>query len=162
MNSLKFKQSHYYSDVRLALGYAAVIISGVLFYADWKLGWDATKAYTLPAVLAYFVLNGAFTYWLFWVEKGKIYIGEKDGTKACDSPSLVCEEKLTETDCHIIILRQARAHLQARGPLHHLEYAMEDPRDFLAFHEMVLGGWIPCPKTASTMARDEHSDCWQS
>ncbi|KAF1817606.1 hypothetical protein P152DRAFT_24646 [Eremomyces bilateralis CBS 781.70] len=81
LNSLKFRQLHYLTDVRLALGYAAVIIGGALFYFDWTLGWDATKAYTLPAVIAYFLLNGAFSYWLWFVEKGVIYVGEKQGTK---------------------------------------------------------------------------------
>ena len=65
--------------MRLALGYAAVTIAGCLFYADWKLGWDATKAYTLWAVLAYFAINSALTAWIWGVEKGKVYIGEKDG-----------------------------------------------------------------------------------
>jgi hypothetical protein len=81
LNSIQFVQSHYQTNVRLALGYSAVIIAGVLFYFDWKFGWDATKAYTLPAVVAYCILNGGFTYWMFVVEKGTIYTGEKDGVK---------------------------------------------------------------------------------
>ncbi|KAF2009848.1 SPC25-domain-containing protein [Aaosphaeria arxii CBS 175.79] len=76
LHSLKFRQIHTQTDVRLALGYVAVIIAGVLFYFDWTLGWDATKPYTAPAVAAYFILNGAFTYWLWFVEKGAVYEGE--------------------------------------------------------------------------------------
>jgi hypothetical protein len=87
LNSLSFTQSHYYTDIRLALGYTAVAIAGVLFYVDWKLGWDVTKPYTLPAVLIYMVLNGAFTYWLWWVEGDKVYVGEKNGKKV-SKPSL--------------------------------------------------------------------------
>jgi hypothetical protein len=81
LNSLSFTQSHYLTDVRLALGYTAVVIAGVLFYVDWKLGWDVTRPYTLPAVVAYMILNGAFTYWLWWVEGSTIYVGERKGTK---------------------------------------------------------------------------------
>ncbi|KAL1651179.1 hypothetical protein SLS58_000517 [Diplodia intermedia] len=81
LNSLKFRQSHSLTDVRLALGYTAVIIAGALFYFDYKFGWDATKAYTGPAVVAYFVLNSAFMYWMYFVEKGTVYSGEKDGIK---------------------------------------------------------------------------------
>ena len=58
-----------------------MIIAGVLFYFDWTLGWDKTKAYTLPAVVIYFILNTAFTYWIWFVEKGAIFVGERQGTK---------------------------------------------------------------------------------
>lgn len=61
------------------MGYSAVIIAGVLFYADYKLGWDDTKAYTAPACLAYFVLNGILTYWIWAVEAGTIFVGVREG-----------------------------------------------------------------------------------
>lgn len=80
LNSLKFTQSHLLTDVRLALGYTAVTIAGILFYADWKLGWDATKAATFWAVIAYFTINSVLTVWIWLVEKGKVYTGELNGT----------------------------------------------------------------------------------
>ncbi|KAF5844207.1 hypothetical protein GGP41_004958 [Bipolaris sorokiniana] len=76
LNSLKFKQIHTSTDIRLVLGYTAVTIAGALFYYDWKFGWEASKPFTLPAVVAYFVLNSIFTYWLWFVEKGLVYEGE--------------------------------------------------------------------------------------
>lgn len=83
LTSLKFVQDHTNTDIRLAVGYVAVIIGGALFYADWKLGWDATKPYTLPAVVVYFILNGIFTYWLWYVERGAVFVGSRDGVKVC-------------------------------------------------------------------------------
>ncbi|KAL8849897.1 MAG: hypothetical protein Q9221_005163 [Calogaya cf. arnoldii] len=80
LTSLKFQQSHFIADVRLALGYSAVVIAGITFYADYKLGWDATKYWTFWAVIAYFILNGALTYWIWGVEKGKIFTGEINDT----------------------------------------------------------------------------------
>ncbi|KIW77505.1 hypothetical protein Z517_09951 [Fonsecaea pedrosoi CBS 271.37] len=74
-----FKQEHYMTNVKLALGYTAVLIAGVLFYADWKLGWDATKAYTGPACVAYFVLNSALTFWIWAVEAGTVFAGVREG-----------------------------------------------------------------------------------
>ncbi|EXJ77966.1 hypothetical protein A1O3_09125 [Capronia epimyces CBS 606.96] len=74
-----FQQQHSTTNVRLALGYTAVIIAGVLFYADYKLGWNATKAYTGPACLAYFALNGALTYWIWAVEAGVVFVGTREG-----------------------------------------------------------------------------------
>jgi hypothetical protein len=91
LHSLKFKQIHTQTDVRLALGYSAVVIAGVLFYFDWKLGWEATKPYTAPAVIAYFLLNGAFSYWLWFVEKGVVYEGEgKTGKVRSSIPPAAC------------------------------------------------------------------------
>jgi hypothetical protein len=75
LTSLKFKQSHTQTDIRLFLGYSAVAIAGTLFYFDWKQGWDATKAYTAPAVIAYFIINGIFSYWIWAVEKGVVFAG---------------------------------------------------------------------------------------
>lgn len=87
LTSLKFVEDNTYTDVRLALGYTAVAIAGGLFYADYKLGWDVTKPYTLPAVILYFLLNGAFTYWIWFVEKGAVFVGKRDGVKVRYIPS---------------------------------------------------------------------------
>ena len=81
LNSLKFKQSHTLTDVRLALGYTAVVIAAVTFYFDYRLGWDKTKSWTLWAVVIYFILNSALTFWIWGVEKGKIFVGEKNGAQ---------------------------------------------------------------------------------
>ena len=54
-------------------------ISGVIFYLDYTQGWDATKELTLYAVVAYFLLNSALTYWIWGVEAGCIFAGSKDG-----------------------------------------------------------------------------------
>ncbi|KZF23807.1 putative signal peptidase complex component [Xylona heveae TC161] len=81
LNSLKFKQSHYLSDVRLALGYSAVAIAGGTFYFDYTLGFEKTKGYTLWAVILYFILNSVFTYWIWAVERGTVYVGEWRGTQ---------------------------------------------------------------------------------
>lgn len=75
LNSLKFKQSHVLSDVRLALGYSALVVAGATFAWDYKLGWDSTKYYTAAAVAIYMVLNSALTYWMWFVENGNIYVG---------------------------------------------------------------------------------------
>jgi len=76
LTSLKFKQSHFLTDVRLTLGYSAVIIAAATFAADYRLGWDATKYWTFWAVLVYFTLNGALTFWIWGVEKGRVFTGD--------------------------------------------------------------------------------------
>lgn len=100
LNSLKFRQSHKLTDVRLALGYTAVIIAGALFYFDYKFGWDASKPFTAPAVVAYFLLNSAFMYWMYFVEKGLVYSGEKDGLKVRNPQATPWSHVQTHLDHH--------------------------------------------------------------
>jgi hypothetical protein len=53
-----------------------------LFYYDWTQGWESSKPYTAPAVVIYFILNAAFTYWIWGIEKGTIFVGyAKSGEK---------------------------------------------------------------------------------
>lgn len=88
LTSIGFAQSHYLTDIRLALGYVAVLIGAGTFVADYKLGWDATKDWTAVAVVVYFALNGAFTYWIWAVERGMVFEGERKGGKVCRRISL--------------------------------------------------------------------------
>ena len=81
LRGLKFKQDNSKLDFRLAVGYVAVVIAAATFAADYKLGWDATKNWTAVAVAAYAILNGVFTYWMYFVEKGLVFEGTKDGKK---------------------------------------------------------------------------------
>jgi signal peptidase complex subunit 2 len=82
MKSLGFEQSNIYTDVRLALGFAACTIAGVTFYYDYTVSnFEKTKEFTLYAVIAYFVLNTILTWWVWGVEGGKVFIGERNGVK---------------------------------------------------------------------------------
>lgn len=74
-----FTQSHLASTIRLALGYTAVLIAGSLFYLDYKFGWEVTKPYTLPACVAYFVLNGLLTLWVYVYEGSLVFKGTRQG-----------------------------------------------------------------------------------
>ena len=53
----------------------AFAISAATFYWDYKLGFESTKYYTAAAVAVYACLNGALTFWIWGVEKGKVYVG---------------------------------------------------------------------------------------
>ncbi|UKZ81345.1 hypothetical protein TrVFT333_009117 [Trichoderma virens FT-333] len=75
LNSLKFKQTHFLSDVRLGVGYSAFLIAAACFAWDYKLGFEDTKLYTAVAVAVYTVLNGLLTFWMMFVEKGVVYQG---------------------------------------------------------------------------------------
>jgi hypothetical protein len=75
LNSLKFRQSHTLTDVRLALGYTAFGIAAACFFWDYKLGFESTKYYTAAAVTLYTLINGALTLWIMFREKGVVYEG---------------------------------------------------------------------------------------
>ena len=74
-----FTPSHTHSTIRLSLGYTAVLIAFALFTTDYKFGWEATKPYTLPACVAYFLLNGLLTAYVFFVERGTVFSGSRAG-----------------------------------------------------------------------------------
>ena len=71
------------TDIRLGLGYAAVVIAAATFSLDYKLGWDKTKDFTLWAVIVYFILNSTLTLWIWAAEKGKIYSGSRGDELVC-------------------------------------------------------------------------------
>lgn len=77
--NLRFTPSHFLTYVRLAFGYSAVVIAAYIFYLDYILKKDFadTKQLTLYAVIAYFILNGALTGWIWFVEKGIVFTGER-------------------------------------------------------------------------------------
>ncbi|KAA8901439.1 signal peptidase complex subunit 2 [Sphaerosporella brunnea] len=102
MKTLGFKQSNTLTDIRLAIGFTACAIAAATFYYDYTLGWEKTKVYTLYAVIAYFTLNTLLTWWMWWVEGNKVYIGEREGVKVVleshtDKFSPVYELKVTQT-----------------------------------------------------------------
>jgi hypothetical protein len=55
-----------------------VIIAGVTFYLDRQLGWEATEAaWVKAAVVAYFTLNSILTFWIWAVDAGEVFKGER-------------------------------------------------------------------------------------
>jgi signal peptidase complex subunit 2 len=90
LNSIRFTQSHFKTDVRLALGYAAFAVSALCFLWDYKLGFDSTKYYTAAAVVVYMALNGALTLWQSKVEEGTVYQGSTPSGDEVSCLSCLC------------------------------------------------------------------------
>jgi signal peptidase complex subunit 2 len=54
----------------------------VTFVLDYKFGFESQKTFTTFAVFVYFALNTILTYWIWGVERGKVYEGTApNGTK---------------------------------------------------------------------------------
>ncbi|KAJ6134538.1 hypothetical protein N7523_000860 [Penicillium sp. IBT 18751x] len=86
-----FTIDHTKSNIRFLLGYSAVAIAGFTFYADRKLGWEATTSpWIIAAVVSYFILNSALTFWIWAVEAGEVFSGKrKTGETISISSSVV-------------------------------------------------------------------------
>lgn len=66
------------SNIRFLLGYSAVAIAAFTFYADRKLGWESTTSpWVITAVVSYFILNSALTFWIWAVEAGEVFYGKR-------------------------------------------------------------------------------------
>jgi hypothetical protein len=114
LNSLKFRQSHTLTDVRLALGYTAFGIAAACFLWDYKLGFESTKYYTAAAVTLYTLINGVLTLWIMFREKGVVYEGTSpSGEKVRRSYSHLLYSLLTPLlDLHQQLYKEERPHLQ--------------------------------------------------
>ncbi|KAI5304764.1 hypothetical protein KEM56_005973 [Ascosphaera pollenicola] len=74
--SSRFTQDHTKINVRLLLGYTAVLIGAVSFWADRKYEFNTTYPYIAVAVCVYFTLNAALTGWIWLVERGCVFEGK--------------------------------------------------------------------------------------
>jgi len=79
MNNKGYRQSNYFLDMRLALGYFAVFIASITAGYDYLVGFQAAKPYTWVGVPAYFLFDGGMMLWTWLVERNVVYVGEKDG-----------------------------------------------------------------------------------
>lgn len=166
LNSLKFRQSHWYTDVKLFLGYTAVVIAAAAFALDYKWGFEATKKSTTLAVIAYFILNGAFTYWIWYVEKNLIYIGAWKGRKVSllYFEPVVGSHLLTKSDHHLLASRQVQpdiSSIRLLPPLISQHHSSRRQRNCRSLHAMVHRRRLLRCCSLSTMARLKHRHDWR-
>lgn len=77
MKSLDYRQSHLFSNVRLLLGYTAVIACAAAAYYEYKVGFKQAKSISMLGVGSYFLLNAALYLWGYYIEQDIVYIGTK-------------------------------------------------------------------------------------
>ncbi|KAH0545053.1 hypothetical protein FGG08_000824 [Glutinoglossum americanum] len=131
--SLKFKQSHRLTDVRLALSFAAFATAAVTFVLDYKFGFEAQKTFTTVAVCVYFFLNTALTYWIWGVERGKVYEGTApNGTKVHISPHSGAWKFVLTKLCQLSLASYTEKH----SPIYRLRVHTQKPgsSDVYTFH----------------------------
>ena len=77
MKSINYVQSHTLTDIRLILGYAAVLAVAAAAYYEYKVGFQQAKAWSMLSVGIYFLLNGGLYIWTTYIESDTIYVGKK-------------------------------------------------------------------------------------
>jgi signal peptidase complex subunit 2 len=78
MESLGFEQSHTLSNVRLAIGYTAVLACAAAAIYEHKVGFKEAKGLSTLAVGTYLLLNIALYCWGYFIEGQTMYVGRKD------------------------------------------------------------------------------------
>jgi hypothetical protein len=61
--------------VRLALGYASVLVAAFVALYDKHYGFSAAYNITAVCLVIYTILSGAYFYWVRFVERGVVYTG---------------------------------------------------------------------------------------
>ncbi|KAF8306711.1 hypothetical protein DL93DRAFT_2065327 [Clavulina sp. PMI_390] len=73
----QFRTRHRHTDVRLALGWASVIVAGATGYYGWKRDFDEAKPLVTVGVVLYFLLTTIQTLYAYYVEGKTIFVGKR-------------------------------------------------------------------------------------
>jgi signal peptidase complex subunit 2 len=71
-------QTHTLADIRLALGYAAVLSCAATAYYEYKVGFNEAKSWSMLGVGMYIILNIALYLWGYFIEGDIVYVGKKN------------------------------------------------------------------------------------
>jgi signal peptidase complex subunit 2 len=80
MKSLDYVQIHTLSDIRLTLGYTAVLAVAAAAYYEYKVGFKDAKLWSTLSVGIYFLLNAGLYFWTNYIEDDIVYVGKKANT----------------------------------------------------------------------------------
>lgn len=92
LESAGYTPSHHLVDVRLAIGYSSILVAAVTAYIDYTKGFFQGKTFISIGVAFYVILNLAYTYWIWAIEKGVEFYG----TKSNGSTIAISTKKGTE------------------------------------------------------------------
>ncbi|KAH8110049.1 microsomal signal peptidase 25 kDa subunit-domain-containing protein [Phellopilus nigrolimitatus] len=72
-----FQENHQHTDVKLALGWASVLVAGGTALYGWKAEFEVAKPLVWAGVILYVILTAASTLYSFFVEKNTVYVGRR-------------------------------------------------------------------------------------
>ncbi|KAJ9105889.1 hypothetical protein QFC20_004224 [Naganishia adeliensis] len=77
MKDYQFTEIHTHTDIKLALGWLAVLVAAGTAGYSYKVGFEETKGVATAGVIAYFILSGIQLLYAYYFEGSKIYIGKR-------------------------------------------------------------------------------------
>ncbi|KAI5118205.1 hypothetical protein M0805_004695 [Coniferiporia weirii] len=72
-----FQENHTHTDVKLALGWASVLVAAGTALYGWKIEFEQAKPLVWVGVILYVLLTTFSTLYTFFVEKDTVYIGRR-------------------------------------------------------------------------------------
>ncbi|TFK48993.1 hypothetical protein OE88DRAFT_1663308 [Heliocybe sulcata] len=72
-----FKQINTHTDVRLALGWASVLVAAGTAYYGWKVEFEASKPVVWTGMIVYVILSITQTLYAYLVEKDIVFVGKR-------------------------------------------------------------------------------------
>jgi len=72
-----FKIQHTHTDIRLALGYAGVVVAAATGLYSWKREFEETKPIVWLGVILYMLLTGVQTLYSYFVEGNTVFVGKR-------------------------------------------------------------------------------------
>ncbi|GHJ86884.1 hypothetical protein NliqN6_3286 [Naganishia liquefaciens] len=77
MKEHQFTEIHTHTDIKLALGWIAVLVAAGTAGYSYKYGFEQTRGIAMAGVVAYFVLSGIQLLYAYYFEGSKIYTGKR-------------------------------------------------------------------------------------
>lgn len=72
-----FMENHTHTDVKLAMGWASVLIAGATALYGWKVEFEQSKPLVWTGVILYVLLTSLSTLYSFFIEKNTVYVGKR-------------------------------------------------------------------------------------
>lgn len=79
LKSVGYEQNLTYEYARLAIGYASVVVAGLVYWKERRLGFNQAFNEIALGVAAYGILTLLFYGWVVFIEQNAVYIGKKKG-----------------------------------------------------------------------------------
>ncbi|KAG8871526.1 hypothetical protein FRB97_008605 [Tulasnella sp. 331] len=91
-----YTQNHMHTDVRLALGYTAVLIAAATGFYSWKISFEESKMGVMAGVSLYMLLSAGQMLYAYFVEGNTVFVGKRKVlAKRIETERLIAQSRTT-------------------------------------------------------------------